>query len=265
MPTPEEKADTLMRKIGSISEPKSRTAVLARAIAKLDDNHAVEVIRIILQRGAQKIPRYQVGFRSLKNIPEVVRHIGPRKMSGIYMLSRERGYEDVTRILQDIPARRTAEDAPEEVYIDVKFKDVALGMKKTLGRLGNRDLVNRLLHDQDPTVIEQLLNNPGLTEDQVVRMAAKRPTSGMVLRQIAKNQKWVSRYRIQRALVCNPYTETQISVRLIGLLMRQDLIEIRRDSALHVELRKAASDILKNKPAHQEYVIEEENGDGENK
>jgi len=250
MSTPEEKADALMRKLGSISEPRSRTAVLGRALARLDDDQAVEVIRLILTRGGQKIPRYQVGLRSFKNIPELVRHIGPRKMSGIYMLSRERGYDDVTRILQEIPAKRTAEDAVEEVYIDVKFKDVALGMKKTMGRIGDRDLINRLLHEQEPTVIEQILNNPGLTEDQVVRIAAKRPTAGMVLKQIAKNQKWICRYRIQRALVSNPYTPTDISVRLVGLLMRQDLIEIRNDSALHIELRKAAADILKNKPGN---------------
>ena len=245
MTTPEEQAEILTHKIGPIPELKSRTVILAKTLAKLNENQAVEVIRIILRRGARKIPRYQLALKSLKDIPELVRHIGRRKMSGIYTLSRQRDYDDVARLFQEISPMRRADEHPEDVYIDRELQDVALGMKKTLGRLGNRDLVNRLLHDQDPTVIRQILDNPGLTEDQVVRIAAKRPTSDLVLREISRSAKWTTRYRVQRALIFNPYTPTDISVRFVPLLLRQDLVEIRRSNSLHVELRLAAAEILK--------------------
>ena len=83
MSDPEETADTLMRKIGPIPEHKIRTAVLAKALAKMDESEALEVIRLILKRGGEGAPRYRLGIKSLKDIPEIVRHIGRRKMSGI--------------------------------------------------------------------------------------------------------------------------------------------------------------------------------------
>lgn len=245
--TPEEQAELLMRKINPIRELKIRTIVLAQELSKLEEEMAVEVIRIILLKGSQGIERFQLGVKSLRDVEELERQMGSGKISGIYSLSMERGYLEIVRMFSSIPAKKKAEDHPEDVYVDIRFKDVPLGVKKSLGRLGNRDLVNRLLHDQEPSVIEQILNNPGLTEDQVVRIAAKRPTSDKVLRVIAQNKKWSSRYRVQRALISNPYTPTEISVRLLTMMMKQDLVEIRDDTSLHIELRKAAAELIRKK------------------
>jgi hypothetical protein len=51
MPSPEEKADAIMAKIGPLREVKIRTAVLARELKKLSEDMALEVFRVILQRG----------------------------------------------------------------------------------------------------------------------------------------------------------------------------------------------------------------------
>lgn len=250
--TPEEQAEILMRKISPISELKMRTIVLAQELAKLEEDVVVEVIRTILLKGSQGIEKFQLGVKSLRDVEELERQMGASKISEIYSISKERGYLEIVRMFSFIPAKKKAEDNPEDVYVDVRFKDVPLGVKKSLGRLGNRDLVNRLLHEQEPSVIEQILNNPGLTEDQVVRIAAKRPTSDKVLSVIAQNKKWSSRYRVQRALVSNPYTPTDISVRLITMMMKQDLIEVRDDTSLHIELRRAAAELIKRKFSSQE-------------
>lgn len=255
--TPEEQAEFLMRKISPISEIKMRTIVLAQELGKLEEDVAVEVIRIILLKGAQGIERFQIGVKSLRDVEELERQMGVSKISDIYSLSMERGYHEIVRMLSSIPAKKKAEDHPEDVYVDIRFKDVPLGVKKSLGRLGDRDLINRLLHEQEPSVIEQILNNPGLTEDQVVRIAAKRPTSDKVLRVIAQNKKWSSRYRVQRALASNPYTPTEISIRLITMMMKQDLVEIRDDTSLHIELRKAAAELIKKKFSSHEPEDEE--------
>ena len=113
-----------------------------------------------------------------------------------------------------------------------------------MGRTGNLDLINRLLHDQDPAVVEQILSNPAITEDQIIKIAAKRPTNGEVLRALSRSTKWVKRYRVKRALVFNPYTPTEVGINLLTLLMKQDVVDVSRDKALHFELRLAARRIL---------------------
>jgi hypothetical protein len=93
-------------------------------------------------------------------------------------------------------------------------------------------------------VIEQLLSNPGLTEEQVVRIAAKRPTNSEILRSISRSLRWNRSYRIRKSLVFNPYTPTEISLSLLRLLLKQDVIAVAEDQNLHVELRSAAQRLV---------------------
>ena len=243
----EEVTEALLRKISGIPEKRSKTVLLGEALAKMEDDLVLEVFRIILKKSEARIPRYQEGLSYITDIPEMVRRLGNAKLSTVYTLSRERGYEEVTRLLRRIPPHRRSEDSPDEVYQDVGLKDVALGMRKTLAKSTNMDLVNRLLHDQDHSVIQHILMNPFLTEDQVIRIASKRPTSAEILKAISKNNKWLSRYRIKRVLILNPYTPTDVSIRLLRFMMTQDLVEISQDGSLHEELRSATKDILHRK------------------
>ena len=77
--------------------------------------------------------------------------------------------------------------------------------------------------DPHPDVIHRLLRNPRVLEDDVVRLAAKRPGRGGVLAVIARSTKWVHRPRVRMALVLNPRTPLEIAARIAGLLLRPEL------------------------------------------
>jgi len=72
-------------------------------------------------------------------------------------------------------------------------------------------LMARLLLDPHPDVIARLLVNPRLTEDDVIRLAAKRPNRSDVLAQIARSDKWLHRPRVRIAIVLNPWTPPEVS------------------------------------------------------
>ena len=54
-------------------------------------------------------------------------------------------------------------------------RPLTLGERKSLARRPDRDLIARVMRDPNPDVIRILLNNPGLTESDVVRVCARRP------------------------------------------------------------------------------------------
>ena len=60
-------------------------------------------------------------------------------------------------------------------------RPLTLGERKSLARRPDRAMLDRLLHDPHPDVIRRLLRNPRLTEDDVVRLAARRPGRPEVL------------------------------------------------------------------------------------
>ncbi len=84
-------------------------------------------------------------------------------------------------------------------------RPLTLGERKWLARRPDRDTIQRLLADPHPDVIFRCLRSPRMTEDDIVRLAAKRPGRGEVLAEIARSR-WAHRPRVRVALVMNPAT-----------------------------------------------------------
>jgi hypothetical protein len=115
-----------------------------------------------------------------------------------------------------------------------------LGARKQLARSTSREKLERLFADPEPLVIRQLLQNPKITEADVVRMAARRPAVAGVLRELFRAERWIRRYGVKRTLVMNPYTPGEIAARLLPLLRREDLRAIAADATLHARVRADA-------------------------
>lgn len=233
-------SEELVKKLAVLPENSMRHAVLTEYFSKLEDGQVLEVISDILNSSTRRIPHYAEALKTLTDVPGISQALGASRMASIYSMAQEAGLEDVVAFLAETPAMRIVETSEEEVYVDHRLKEVSLGMKRSLARKLDLDLLNRLLHEQHPMVIENILNNPHMTEAHVVRIASKRPTSGNVLKIVARHPKWISRYRVKKALVFNPFTPTAVSVRLVGFLLDQDLKEVITMFTLHPEIRQSA-------------------------
>jgi hypothetical protein len=113
-----------------------------------------------------------------------------------------------------------------------KGRPLTLGERKALARRPDRDTMQRLMLDPHPDVIRALLTSPRITEADVVRLAAKRPSRGDVLTEIARSIRWSHRVRVRLTLALNPDTPLEISLAFVGLLLRQELELVA--SATHV-------------------------------
>ena len=114
---------------------------------------------------------------------------------------------------------------------DGKGRPLTLGERKALARRPDRETMQRLLADPHPAVIHRLLRNPRVLEDDVVRLAAKRPGRSDVLAEIARSTKWVHRPRVRMALVMNPATPLEMAARIVGLLLRPELALVAGSSS----------------------------------
>ena len=123
-------------------------------------------------------------------------------------------------------------------------RSLTLGERKTLARKSSRGMFDRLLADPHPSVIENLLNNSKTTEDDVVRLAAKRPLSSRIMAEVARHPRWNVRQRVRMALVLNPGCPPEIGVPLVGLLRRSELDTLAAHAGAHPEIRQAALERL---------------------
>lgn len=123
-------------------------------------------------------------------------------------------------------------------------RPLTLGERKSLARTHNRSLIQRVVRDPHPDVIRILLDNPSLTEPDVVRVCATRPNDSNVLRTVYRHRRWVVRYRPRNAILRNPDTPLDIALLLAPLLRKSELQEAATSSELAAPLRLSCKAIL---------------------
>lgn len=135
---------------------------------------------------------------------------------------------------------------------DGKGRPLTLGERKSLARRPDRETMQRLLADPHPAVIHRLLRNPRVLEDDVVRLAAKRPGRSDVLAEIARSTKWVHRPRVRIALVMNPATPPEMAACIVGLLLRPELELVAGSPAVPAAVRAVCVEHLERRPPVEE-------------
>jgi hypothetical protein len=132
--------------------------------------------------------------------------------------------------------------------IAIGGRPMTLGERKSLARRPDRDTMEHLLADPHPDVIHRLLRNPRVLEDDVVRLAARRPGRADVLAEIARATKWVHRPRVRMALVMNPATPAPIAARIAGLLLRPELELVVGSPTVPAPVRAVCREHLERRP-----------------
>lgn len=125
---------------------------------------------------------------------------------------------------------------------------LTLGERRALARRPTRAALDALMRDPHPLVVRNLLGNPRLTEDDVVRMAARRPLFREVVLEIVRHPRWSQRTRVRMAVVQNPGTPPEVAVPLVGLLIRPELLQVAAAADVPAVVRAAAAELLERRP-----------------
>lgn len=153
------------------------------------------------------------------------------------------------RMLRWPSSHARPEDASEAILPDYGAgRSLTLGERKALARRPDRRKIDKLLRDPHPDVIRLLLNNPRLTEDDVLVIASKRPSRSDVQAELARHPRWSVRPRVRMALVLNPWTPPEIAVPMVCLLVRNELQLVLEMTDAQAPVRVAAMEILARRP-----------------
>lgn len=127
-------------------------------------------------------------------------------------------------------------------------RELTLGERRSLARRPNRRAFDKLLSDPHPMVVQLLLGNPKLTEDDVIRIVARRPGRPEALRCVAGSRKWMSRGRVRLSLILNPSTPPEIAMPLLAVCRRSELQDVIRSSEANRVLRATALELHAKRP-----------------
>lgn len=241
--------DHIIARLKAIRDARMRVLALIDALGQGDPTMWVEALAAIITRAhivddADAVEALETVTRAAANeaLPYACRQ-------RLYEAALERNQRAIARLFlaaspaAELPHHLKKQLGPERA-LRPSDRPLTLGERKALARTHRRESLLLLIRDPHPQVVAILLDNPHVTEDDIVKMAAARPAVPESLAKIAAHTRWSVRHAVKRALVLNPSTPLADAIRIATTLRAPELAELAGDHALAPQLRKHAHDVL---------------------
>jgi hypothetical protein len=241
--------DLLVARLKAIREPRMRVLALVAALGEHDAGTWVELFAAIVA-GAHTSADADL-VETLESITHAAAEpsLPYATRQALYQAAIERNLPAIARLFlavsphAELPRQLEKQLGPERPLRPTD-RPLTLGERKALARTHRRDQLLLLARDPHPAVVTIMLDNPHVTEAEVMKMAAMRPAVPESLAKIAAHPRWSVRHAIKRALVLNPSTPLADAIRIATTLRASELEDIARDAALPAPLREHATEVL---------------------
>jgi hypothetical protein len=242
--------DHILQRLKAIRDARMRVLALVEAFEAGDPATWVEALEAILTRS--HVMDDPDALEALEAITHAAAEPGLsyETRKGMYTAAIERGMTAIARLFLSVsPAPPTVNDAQRKKQLAPERalrpagRPLTLGERKSLARTHRRDQLLLLIRDPHPEVVGILLENPHVTETEILKIASSRPAVPEALAKLAAHPRWSVRHAVKRALVMNPSTPLVDAIRLITTLRVAELAELAADPALPEPLRRHAAEV----------------------
>jgi len=162
--------------------------------------------------------------------PRTPRLVGLRLLKDLYLMDL------VQFALSPASAAELKRYAEEQVA--ARLPQMPLGQKITLARRGPGRVAGALVLEGHAQVMPVALDNPYLTEAQVLKALSREKVPTTVVQAIAKHSKWSHTYNVRLAIVRNPSAPISIVLTFLPQLTVSDLRELAAPGIVPENLRK---------------------------
>ncbi len=127
------------------------------------------------------------------------------------------------------------------------IQDMTVSEKIKLAMKGDKEARTILIQDGNRMVQLAVLDNPRITESEIVNISRSRNVDDEVLRRIANSREWSKLYQVRVSLVNNPKTPVAVAMRFVSTLMTSDLKSLAASKSVPSAVSTAAKRIISRK------------------
>jgi len=131
---------------------------------------------------------------------------------------------------------------------DVPLPKRILGMgvaeKVRLALMGDKEARGLLARESNKLILSCLLQNPRITETEILTIARGKSIPDEILLSITKKKEWMKRYPVRLAVVQNPKTPLPVALKLLATVRDADLRKVGRSRDVSGHLSAGARRIL---------------------
>jgi hypothetical protein len=160
--------------------------------------------------------------------------------------------EKVAALAQQLLAAQMTKGHEEESSdLRTRIANMKISDKIKLAMFGDVNARGLLIKDPNKLVQSFVLKNPQITFEELIGFASDPNTPKGILRVLSETNKWSKEYQMKLALVCNPKTPLDISMKWVKFLNMADVKKLSKSksipNALVVIVRKRMTDLEKKK------------------
>jgi hypothetical protein len=116
--------------------------------------------------------------------------------------------------------------------------------KIKLAIIGNKEARGLLIKERNKVVVKNVLDNPRVTDDEIISYAGNKNLSGEVTRIIASKKKFLKSFKVRCELVRNPKTPVPNVMKIMPALPERELRALARSTAVTGVVKITARRIL---------------------
>ena len=174
------------------------------------------------------------------------------------ILSNPQATEATKKLIHDHQAATEAAQAKEKhkQNLYMILKGLTIGQKIGLAKKGNKDVRSLLIRDPNKMIALEVVNNPRITDGEILSIAAMKDVAEDVLRAIANSRLYRQNKEVVLTLLHNPRTPVGVSLGLgISGLSDKELEGLAKSRNIPGVLSKAAKTILEKRKLAQKPKI----------
>jgi hypothetical protein len=125
-----------------------------------------------------------------------------------------------------VPEEMLVEPEPDKPVNKSLYNQIVhmkVGERIKLALKGNRDARMILIRDPQRLIQQFVLQNPRITDEEVIAIARNRNLDTDLLRKIGDHKHWPRNYQVKLALVTNPKTPLATALHFVSSLMERDI------------------------------------------
>ena len=162
------------------------------------------------------------------------------------------GAEPVAQSVKSLPAAAMEEETErpaEEKHVQLSnlIREMSIPQKIKLAMFGNMTARTILLRDTNRLVPLFVLENPRMTDNEILDISRNTQVDESVLRAVGNNLTWMKSYAVKMGLVQNPKAPIDVTLRWLKFIKDKDLSRLAKSKNIPQVVSTQARKILEKK------------------
>jgi len=154
--------------------------------------------------------------------------------------------EEDLALMRRRAAEQRARDMQQERLVQ-KIARMSVAEKVKLAIRGNGEVRSILARESNKLIIMNVLDNPRITDGEILSMAKNRSTMEDAIRVISKNREWMKNYSIMFAIATHPKTPAALAMRYLPLVKKKDITLLAKNKNVSEAVRTMAKKIVSSR------------------